>query len=151
MSARSCCGRDAEVRHTGSRFTHHASLVTVPSDPSTAMNSPLPTLRDAWRARWPDAGAWSRFVQLSEPRWCLTAAEEKAERLSGSFATIRLVDHAVVISPRQVPEHALADFATEILAHEIGHHVYCPADLTDHTRMLARMSSRCRRCGRARG
>jgi hypothetical protein len=104
------------------------------------MTTPLDTLRDAWRARWPEAlAAWSRFVQLSEPRWCLTAAEEKAEHLSGSFAMIRLVDHAVVISLRQVAEHGLEDFATEVLAHEIGHHVYCPADLTDDARMLARM------------
>ena len=52
---------------------------------------------------------------------------------------IRLVDQTVVISLRQVAELGLDDFATEILAHEIGHHVYCPADLTDNARMLARV------------
>jgi hypothetical protein len=69
----------------------------------------------------------------------LTKAEEKEAELSGSFAMIRLVDHSVVISLRQVAELGLGGFAKEILAHEIGHHVYCPADLTDNARMLARM------------
>jgi hypothetical protein len=100
----------------------------------------LDDLRDAWRARWPDAlAAWSRFTRLSEPRWCLTKAEEKAEQLSGSFAMIRLQDHAVVISLRQVRELHLEAFATEVLAHEIGHHVLTPGDLNDHARMIARM------------
>jgi len=93
-----------------------------------------------WTAQWPAAlEVWSRFVQLHEPIWCLTKAEEKEAELSGSFAMIRLVDHSVVISLRQVAELGLGGFAKEILAHEIGHHVYCPADLTDNARMLARM------------
>lgn len=93
-----------------------------------------------WSAQWPAALAvWSRFVQLHEPTWCFTKAEEDAAQLADSFAMIRLVDHSVVISLRQVAEKGLQAFAREILAHEIGHHVYCPADLTDHARMLARM------------
>ena len=52
---------------------------------------------------------------------------------------IRLFDHSVVISLRQVEELGLQDFAKEILAHEIGHHVYCPGDLTDNARLLARI------------
>jgi len=97
-------------------------------------------IRDAWQAAWPAALAhWSRFVQLHEPAWCTTAAEEKREHLSGSFAMIRLVDHSIVISLRQVKEAGLERFAAEILAHEIGHHVYCPADLTDNARLLARI------------
>jgi hypothetical protein len=52
---------------------------------------------------------------------------------------IRLVDHTVVISLRQVRDEHLTDFALEILAHEIGHHVYCPADLSDNARLLARI------------
>lgn len=96
-------------------------------------------IRDAWRAAWPAAVAhWSRFVQMREPVWCVTAAEEKREQLTGSFAMIRLVDHAIVVSLRQVKDANLDRFATEILAHEIGHHVYCPADLTDNARLIAR-------------
>jgi hypothetical protein len=104
------------------------------------MASAIDGLLAEWSAQWPVALAvWSRFVQLHEPAWCFTEAEEADAQLSGSFAMIRLVDHAVVISLRQVVEKALQGFALEILAHEIGHHVYCPADLTDNARMLARM------------
>lgn len=101
--------------------------------------SPMPDLQSQWQSQWPGALAcWSRFVKLSEPRWCLNAADEKREKLSGSFAMIRLDDHAVVISLPQVQGHKLEEFATEILAHEIGHHVYCPGDLNDNARLLAR-------------
>ena len=104
------------------------------------MSGDLQTLKDQWVSAWPGALAvWSRFVQLSEPRWCVNVEDEKYEQLSGSFAMIRLVDHAVVISLRQVQEKQITQFALEILAHEIGHHVYCPADLTDNARLLARI------------
>jgi hypothetical protein len=104
------------------------------------MSPRLEALREQWLAQWPKALVlWSKFTRLSEPRWCLTQADEKREGLTGSFAMIRLVDHAVVISLRQVAEQQLGAFALEILAHEIGHHVYTPADLTDHARMIARM------------
>ena len=36
-------------------------------------------------------------------------------------------------------EQKLEAFAIEVMAHEIGHHVYCPADLTDHGRCIARI------------
>lgn len=106
----------------------------------TTAATELDQLQDAWEAAWPAAlGHWSRFVQMREPIWCATAAEEKREHLTGSFAMIRLVDHAIVVSLRQVKDSKLERFATEILAHEIGHHVYCPADLTDNARLLARI------------
>jgi hypothetical protein len=96
---------------------------TIDAEPSAA----LAALRDAWRAKWPGALAcWSRYVQLSEPRWCLNASDEKREHLQGSFAMIRLVDHAVVISLSQVRNQGLDEFSIEIMAHEIGHHVYTP-------------------------
>jgi len=104
------------------------------------MHGELDALKTIWQAAWPGALAyWSRFVQLSEPSWCFTHDDERRESLAGSFAMIRLVDHVVVISLRQVHKHGLHNFATEILAHEIGHHVYCPADLTDNARLLARI------------
>ena len=104
------------------------------------MTDTLALLRDLWLARWPAALAlWSKFTRLSEPRWCFTPEDEKREGLSASFAMIRLVDHAVVISLRQIAEQGLQAFALEILGHEIGHHVYTPADLSDHGRMIARM------------
>ena len=100
----------------------------------------LSSLRDEWLRVWPDSLAlWSRFIQLHEPKWCFTKAEEEREQLSGSFAMIRLIDHSVVVSLRQVATEGLSRFAREILAHEIGHHVFCPADLTDNARLLARI------------
>lgn len=104
------------------------------------MNERLIKLKEAWKARWPEALAvWSKFTKLRDPQWCFTAEEEEAESLSGSFAMIRLNDTSVVISLAQVLEQKLEAFPVEILAHEIGHHVYCPADLSDQGRMIARM------------
>ncbi|MEZ4460807.1 MAG: VWA domain-containing protein [bacterium] len=97
-------------------------------------------IQEAWRRAWPGAlAAWSSFTKLSEPIWCLSRKDEKAAELSGSFAMIRLADHKVVISLRQIEDMNLTPFATEILAHEIGHHVYAPGDLRDAGRLLARM------------
>jgi hypothetical protein len=66
-------------------------------------------------------------------------AEENAQGLTGSFAMIRLDDHAVVVSLTQIISNKLEDFPLEIMGHEIGHHVYCPGDLSDQGKMLARM------------
>lgn len=104
------------------------------------MSSADAALLERWRAALPSAlAAWSRFARLSEPRWCLTTAAEKREGLEGSFAMIRLVDHAIVVSLRQVRERGLEDFAREVLAHEVGHHVFVPGDLVDQARLLARI------------
>ncbi|MGK2855815.1 MAG: VWA domain-containing protein [Thermoanaerobaculia bacterium] len=106
----------------------------------TIVTRDFDSLLEVWRTRWPDALAqWSRFTMLSEPRWCATKSDEEAESLSDSFAMIRLDDHGVVISLRQVAELGLGDLPVEVLAHEIGHHVYCPGNLGDQARMIARM------------
>ncbi|MGC4122279.1 MAG: hypothetical protein QM765_48390 [Myxococcales bacterium] len=97
-------------------------------------------LLESWRAAWePALQAWSKFTKLQDPRWCLTVEQEKQEKLSSSFAMIRLDDHAVVISLRQIEAEGLQDFGEEILAHEIGHHVYAPGDLRDNARLIARI------------
>lgn len=97
-------------------------------------------LQQSWSAAWPEAlTTWSPFVKLHEPVWCHSPDDEKRERLSDSFAMIRLNDHSIVISLRKIESLGLQRFAKEILAHEIGHHVYCPADLTDNARLLARI------------
>ena len=107
--------------------------------PLTKKKSAL-ELRDKWLALWPDAiETWSKYLKLSEPRFCITKEEETKEHLSASFAMIRLDDHAVVISLRMVIENGLEEYPLEIMCHEIGHHVYCPADLTDHGRVIARI------------
>ena len=100
----------------------------------------LKDLMGVWQSRWEEAlTVWSRFTRLAEPLWCFTIQEERKEKLVGSFAMIRLNDHAVVISLRQIREQGLDRFAVEILAHELGHHVFAPGDLRDNARLLARM------------
>ncbi|HJQ27304.1 MAG TPA: vWA domain-containing protein [Blastocatellia bacterium] len=104
------------------------------------VNDQLEKLRAAWLARWPEALAlWSKFTKLREPRWCFTDADAKGEGLRDSFAMIRLNDTSVVINLAEIAQRKLDRFPLEILGHEIGHHVYCPADLTDQGRMIARM------------
>ncbi len=100
----------------------------------------LEKIQEDWANQWNDALAiWSKFTKLSEPRWCKNTQEANKEGLSSSFAMIRFADQAIVINLDDIQKQNLENFALEILAHEIGHHVYCPADLTDHGRMLARM------------
>ena len=100
----------------------------------------MTSVLEDWKAAWPAAiEAWSRFTKLSEPRWCEHSAQARAEGLDGSFAMIRLTDHAVVIDLEAAAAHGVAGFATEILAHEIGHHVFAPGDLRDQARLLARI------------
>jgi hypothetical protein len=97
-------------------------------------------IRDAWAAQWPQALAlWSKFTKLREPVWCFTAKRAAAEGLVGSFAMIRFNDQRIVLDLEEIVEKGLEDYALEIMAHEIGHHVYCPADLTDQGRTVARM------------
>lgn len=105
-----------------------------------ATAEPLVALQERWSKAWPAAlAAWSPFTKLAEPRFCHTEKDEKREKLSGSFAMIRLTDHAVVISLRQVHDKRLDGFAREVLAHEVGHHVLAPADLRDNARLHARV------------
>ncbi|NUO52722.1 MAG: VWA domain-containing protein [Polyangiaceae bacterium] len=97
-------------------------------------------LAERWRAAWPEALAvWSRFTRLRPPMLCLTASDAKAEGLTESFAMIRLSDQAVVVNLDDVRKNALEDHAVEVLAHEIGHHVLAPANLTNHAKCIARM------------
>ena len=97
-------------------------------------------LQSRWLAEWPAAlSTWSKFTRLSLPRWCYNDEEAKREGLTDSFAMIRLNDQAIVINLALIARLQLGDFAREIMAHEIGHHVLCPADLTDNARMIARM------------
>lgn len=103
-------------------------------------NKSLDVIRAEWISKWPAAlSLWGRFTRLSEPRWCKTGADNKEEGLSGSFAMIRFPDHAIVIDLNQISHYGLEDYGLEILSHEIGHHILCPADLGDQGRMLARM------------
>jgi hypothetical protein len=104
------------------------------------MPDPFEALAERWRAEWPGAlEVWSRFTRLRPPRLCLTRQQATDEGLSGSFAMIRFSDQAIVVSLPEVRAQNVADYALEILAHEIGHHVLAPANLTNHARCIARM------------
>lgn len=99
-------------------------------------------LLEAWRLQWPVAlGIWSRYTKLREPVWCDRPARAAQEGVtaSDSGAMIRLTDQTVVISFPNLMKAGLHAFPLEILAHEIGHHVYCPGDLADQGRLLARV------------
>ncbi|WP_306392563.1 VWA domain-containing protein [Telluria beijingensis] len=103
-----------------------------------------PSVPDAllyeWRTAWPQAlAAWSRYTRLHDARLCRSSLEAAQEGLKGSFAMIRLLDQRVVIDLQAVAAYGLQDYAVEILAHEIGHHVLAPGNATDHLRMLARI------------
>ena len=126
-------GRAGEVaRPLGTNVTE----IVAPHAPSSS----LLELRRVWAGQWPRALAlWSKFTRLSDPRWCLSDAEAKDEGLTESFAMIRLNDQAVVINLAQIEAMHLERFAVEILAHEIGHHILAPADLSDNARMIARL------------
>ena len=99
-----------------------------------------PALIGAWRAAWPGALAvWSKFTRLRDPSLCASRVEASKEGLSGSFAMIRLLDQSVVVDLPLVTELGLDDYALEILAHEIGHHILAPGSAGDQFRLLARM------------
>lgn len=94
----------------------------------------------AWEDKWNEAKAiWSPFIRLREPEWCLSTIEAKKEGLSGSFAMIRLTDHRIVIDLEKINQEGLNNFALEILSHEIGHHIYSPANLHDNAILLSRI------------
>lgn len=97
-------------------------------------------LIDRWRAAWPEAlAAWSKFTRLRDPNLCASRVEASRQGLSGSFAMIRLLDQSVVVDLPLVTELGLDDYALEVLAHEIGHHILAPGSAGDQFRLLARM------------
>lgn len=108
--------------------------------PRQTPRAELLVLRDRFHEAWPRALAiWSKFTRLRTPELCLSVAEARSHGLQGSFAMIRLVDQAVVVSLPGVARAGLGDHALEILAHEVGHHVLAPATLADHVRTISRM------------
>ncbi|MCA1246158.1 VWA domain-containing protein [Massilia sp. MS-15] len=97
-------------------------------------------LLERWHAHWPAALAcWSRYTRLHPPRIYTSTAETQWAGLHGSFAMIRLADQGVVVDLQAVRALGLDDYAVEILAHEIGHHVLAPGTASMHLRMLARV------------
>lgn len=97
-------------------------------------------LATTWQAQWENALAvWSRFTRLRPPVFCHNAAEARKQGLTDSFAMIRFHDQTIVVNLPDIAQRGLNDYALEILAHEIGHHVLVPGNLTEHARMIGRM------------
>ncbi len=106
---------------------------------TTAVVTPADVLA-RWQAAWPKALAtWSRYTRLQLPRLCESRVEAAQEGLTGSFAMIRFKDQRIVIDVAQILSLGLEDYGLEILAHEIGHHVLVPGNMTDQLRLLARI------------
>jgi len=74
---------------------------------------------------------------LREPEFFRTHKDAKSEQMGGEIAAIRLVDQTVFVNLQTVVETGLEDLAVEVLAHEIGHHVYVPGNLSDNAKMIA--------------
>lgn len=98
------------------------------------------SMTEEWFARWPEAlRAWGRFVRVHEPMLCTTTKTARQAGLTGSFAMFRLDDRTVVLDLAEISKLGLGDLPVEVMAHEIGHHVLCPADLADNGQLLSRM------------
>jgi hypothetical protein len=90
-----------------------------------------------WKSHWQQAKLeWNPFLRLQEPIWCMSHQDAKKEGLTGSFAMIRLNDHRIVINLQEITERVITDYAIEVLAHEIGHHIFAPANLYDNAILL---------------
>jgi hypothetical protein len=95
---------------------------------------------DDWRATWPAAlRAWGRFITVRQPELCQSVAAAREQGLRDSFAAFLLDERKVVLDLVTVASQGLEDYALEVMAHEIGHHVLCPADLADHGKLLLRV------------
>ena len=93
-----------------------------------------------WKDQWPLAlKVWSNYVKLREPEWCTNDIEAKKSGITGSFAMIRLKDHRIVIDIRKVVELKLQPYPLQVLSHEIGHHIYTPANLKDNATILSKI------------
>ncbi len=99
-----------------------------------------PGVVESWRRLWPQAlAAWSAYTMLREPRFLEDAEIAAEEGMAGQIASIRLCDQAVMINAAEIRARGLEPHGLAILAHEIGHHVYVPGNLTDNGRMVAAM------------
>jgi hypothetical protein len=91
-----------------------------------------------WIEEWPHAlAAWSSYTQLRPPSFITDEKEARQEDMTGQIAAIRLQDQRIAVNLITIRQRGLEEHARAILAHEIGHHVYVPGNLTDNARMLA--------------
>lgn len=115
---------------------------SVSGPPQSDVQPPdaLMQIQHTWLQLWPEALAcWSPFTRLLEPTFFYSHKEATGAGLTGSFACILLDTHRILINLKEISEQQLEAYGLEILAHEIGHHVYTPADLNDNGKLLSRI------------
>ncbi|MCB7136320.1 hypothetical protein [Cellulosimicrobium marinum] len=103
--------------------------------PST-VPGPYAAVRERWHAAWPDAlAAWGRFTRLGAPT---LHGPGTAPRDVGSFAWFSTTRVSVHVDLAEVVDLGIEDHAVAVLAHEVGHHVLSPGDLTTSALLVAR-------------
>jgi hypothetical protein len=118
------------------RKKRHTPPPELPAPTEAELDAEEQRFAQAWS---PALAVWSKFTRLHPPVWCRDDAAAARAGLTESFAMIRLADQSIVINLAEVARRRIGEYAIEILAHEIGHHILAPATLTDHARMIARM------------
>lgn len=105
--------------------------------PSGSRPAPGADLHERWLAAWPEAlAAWGHHTRLHAP--VLHRGEDRPPGVS-SFAWFSTVDVEVHIDLDDVAARGLEDHAVAVLAHEIGHHLLAPGDLTTSARIVVRV------------
>lgn len=90
-----------------------------------------------WQAQWPQAlNIWGRYVQLQAPQWCVTEAERVASRLTTQILRVNLQAQHICVNVPLIEQKKLYHFGLELLAHEIGHHIYCPFNTRCYAHLL---------------
>lgn len=93
-------------------------------------------LRERWHAAWPDAlAAWGRFTRLHAPT---LHGPGEAPHDVPSFAWFSTTRVSVHVDLADVVARGIEDHAVAVLAHEVGHHVLSPGDLTTSALLVAR-------------
>lgn len=100
----------------------------------------LPSLAESWLAKWPDAmRAWGNYITVRPPDLCLSKQDAAERGLGDSFAAFMLDERKVVLNLESAAHLGLGELGLEVMAHEIGHHVLCPADLVDQGQLLVQV------------
>jgi hypothetical protein len=101
---------------------------------------PDAAMAERWRSRWPEAlKAWGPWTRLPDPEMAATGEDVRSLRLEGVLAQFSMESKGIQVNLPELCARGLQDFPMEILAHEVGHHVLAPGDLTTHFRILAQI------------
>jgi len=97
----------------------------------------------AVQTHWPAAlAAWSAHTLLREPTVLVNATDERRAGVVGQIASIRLTDSTIFLNVPQIERLGLNGCELALLAHEVGHHIYVPGNLAEHTRLFVVLQRR---------